>query len=67
MIPLGRGAVPSRHADTARVLLVRAAHGRGRGRPCQGLDLPLPRLPTAHRETCLGCRHTDGDPYPPSH
>jgi hypothetical protein len=29
---------------------VRAALGRGRGRPGQDLDLPLPRLPAAHRE-----------------
>ena len=48
--PYGSGAVPSRHGDAARVLLVRAAHGRGRGRPRQGLDLPLPRLPAAYRE-----------------
>ena len=39
-----------RLSDAACVLLVRAAYGRGRGRPCQDLDLPLPRLPAAHRE-----------------
>ena len=44
------GAVPPRHGDTGRVLLVRATHGRGRGRPCQGLDLPLPRRPATNGE-----------------
>src|SRR6185369_9195866 len=48
------GSVPSRHGDAACVLLVRATHGRGRGRPCQGLDLSLLRLPAAHRERVRG-------------
>ena len=43
-------AVPSRHGDAARILLVRATNRRGRRRPRKDLDLPLPCLPAAHGE-----------------
>ena len=51
-----RAVACRQHGDAARVLLVWAVHDRGRGRACQGLDLPLPRLPAAHRERVRGQR-----------